>query len=328
MAIFQTGAVTTVPNLLDIIAAFAVANGFTQNYNAVEGSGRRVHLQLSSDVFINLRALVNESINNGTVNLANNVNGLVMSGSTGYSGAASWLMQAGKPYYDFLNGNGHVPKLVGMMGISGAMPAYYLFARGSMIYCWLEYATGQYQWLMFGRITKTSTWSGGAMFAAANNGYSNTINNYAGIANLSVGSHDNAGNAANGYLYGAAIDGNTGWLSCINESITPAMPKFFDMIANIGAGVGNLANTFNTQPVILPVDIAITRDGTGNRDANTNFSVEGILPDLYFCNLRYLIPAQQIDDGSGDTFRVFPFRQKATFGLGSTGWWGVAIKEN
>jgi hypothetical protein len=122
MAIFETGAITTVPNLLDALASFCVSN-----FNAVEGSGRRVHLQLDSDVFMNFRASVAENINNGTSNIVAGSNSLLVVGSTSYNGANSWLMQPGKPYIAG-GGSGDLPRMVGMIGISGAMPAYYFFA--------------------------------------------------------------------------------------------------------------------------------------------------------------------------------------------------------
>jgi hypothetical protein len=238
-------------------------------------------------------------------------------------------MQPGKPYIAG-GGSGDLPRMVGMIGISGAMPAYYFFARGDMIYVFIEYATGQYQWLMFGRVTKTCTWSGGAFYAAANSAYSGNVpaslSAIAGYSNTTQTT--NMGLNPNAYMYGSSIDGNTGWLPASNETVVPIMPKFFETISMLCNSVANMSNLFNQQPVLSPVEICITRDGTGNRDNNTNFSVVGKLPDIYFCNIRNLTPAQQMDDGSGDTFRVFPFKTKTNVANSPTFWWGVAIKEN
>lgn len=322
MAIFQTGSETSVPNLLNTLAAFCVANGWTQNFNAVEGSGRRVHLQLSSDVFINMRALVNESPN--TVRSLPAVSGLNICGSTSYVGGTHWWNQTGFPTTSTAND-------AQMAGIthSGAVPTYYFFARGNMIYVWLEYTAGSYQWLMFGRVSKTSTWTGGSIFAGSGNGRHSSASLALGrslVGNIS-GSGGEYSQNSNGYMYGV-IDGNTGWMPCDNSTLSPAMPKFYDSFVFEYNMFNNQANTFNSQPVLQAVEICITRDGTGNVTfGTTNFSIAGLLPDIYYCNMRHLLAGQQLDDGSGDTFRVLPLRAKTSSGS-SAGWMGVAIKEN
>ncbi len=320
MAIFETGVVTSIPNLLDALADFCVANGWTENFNAIEGTGRRVHLQLSSDVFINLRALVNEAAQPSGFPP---VSGLAINGSTGYNGALAWYNQTGAPTDGVTT-----YRMAGMMGISGAMPAYYFHAREDMIYVWLEYATGLYQFMGFGRIEKYGAWSGGTVFFASAEGHSDTITTLSTtlIGEPPTGLVDMVGNR-HGYMYGT-IGANTGWLPCSNFNTTsPDMPRFFSSLCMQSLIVTNAANQFNGLPVLLPIDIAVARDGAFAIAANTNFSIEGFLPDLYFCNLRTLIPGQQLDDGSGDIFRIYPFRQKTATGH-SGGWFGVAIKEN
>jgi hypothetical protein len=326
MAIFETGASVSMPALLDALADFCVDNGWTQNANAVEGSGRRVHLQLDSDVFINLRALVTENPNPGSGSGVS-VDGILVSGSTGYSGAATWCRQAGAPtaVSEPLN-----IKLAGIIGILGAVPAYYFFARDSMIYVWVEYATGLYQWFMFGRVAKIATWTGGMFFAGSFSGASNsaagtTGRNIAGTPSSSM--HNGINGNANAYLYGT-VDALTGWMPASNASMGIAMPKVFDTMVLDSVNFINLSNSFNTQPVLAPVELCITRDGTANWNVSTsNFSIEAVLPDLYFCNTRTLLGGQQLDDGSGDVFRVLPFKNKTSNGSDG-GFFGVAIKEN
>jgi hypothetical protein len=334
MAIFETGAVTSVPNLLDALAIFAAANGWTVNSNAIEGSGRRVHLQKGSDVFINLRALVNEFAQSAFNTFGSAVSGLAINGSTGYDSGQPWYKQPGYPNNGVLSGgsaNEFTARMAGMMGISGAIPAYYFHARGDMIYVWIEYATGLYMFMGFGKIGKYGSWTGGTIFFANGEGHSasqSTIGTVL-VGNPPDGLFELSANS-NGYLYMDGIDGLTGWLPASSSVVmSPAMPKFFSSFVLQAGMAVNIANQFNSLNAIMPCEICVTRDGAvATWSTNTNFSIEGYLPDIHFVCTRSLLAAQQLDDGSGDTFRIYPFRQKAAL-PGTTGkWFGVAIKEN
>lgn len=318
MAIFQTGSAVSASALLDIIVDFAVANGWTEVYNDVEGAGRRAHLQLDSDVFINFRATVNEAPNGVYSGAAY---GISMAGSTSNSSSGVWCRQPGAPH------NGADVDRIAIVGIANmtAVPAYYLFAREDMIYCWVEYSTGQYQFLYFGRISKVSTWTGGAIYGATSDGVGGGV----GIANVLAGQTPFASIRYNphAYMY-ASVDSHTGWFDCKNsDNVVPAKPHFFDTINKQYLTLYNLSNTFNGQAVLVPIELCITRDGLTSWVDSSNFSIEGYWPDIYFCNLRNLLPGQQLDDGSGDTFRALPFRSKTVNSADGT-WFGVAIKEN
>jgi hypothetical protein len=273
-----------------------------------------VHLQKSSDVFINLRALVNEKAITG---IGNNVNGLGVIGSTGYDSGQSWFNQPGALFF---TSGGDVYRIAGIMAAVGAMPAYYIFARNNMIYVWIEYATGLYQWLIFGKMDKYSTFTGGMLYSGSSPTLTNVATATYGFFNNQLG-----GNGVGQNLYGAlyANLGTAGWLVPDSNDSYPAMPKVFDNIGLYGNQYGTAGNTFNNQSVLLPVEICISRDGHVNHDLNTNFGIEGILPDLYLCNMRFIQAAQQLDDGSGNIFRCLPFSYKSNTSL-----WGVAIKEN
>lgn len=326
MAIFETGASTGVADMLDKICVFAAANGWTVNSNVVEGSGRRAHLQLGTDTFINLRALVAEYAQ-GSSSFGGLVSGIALNGSTANSGGTAWFDKTGAPH----DGAGTPTyKMAGAMNIGGGISSYYLFARGSMIFCVLEYTTGNWQWLAFGKITKYGSWAGGIFFGASNEGHSNSLavrESFAGSAPFTTA---NVTGNPNAYLYGT-VDGVTGWMPCSAQTMNVATPKFFDTITKQASIFVNAANQFNGLPILLPVDICVTRDGTGAWAAASNFSIEGKLPDVYACNLRALVPGQQLDDGSGNIFRVFPFAQKINTGIpaaGISGWFGFAIKQN
>lgn len=333
MAIFETGAVSSVPNLLDALATFCATNGWTVNSNAIEGSGRRVHLQKGSDVFINLRALVAEFAQSAFNTFGLATNGLAINASTGYDSGQPWYKQPGYPNNGALSGgsaNEFTARMAGMMGISGAIPAYYFHARGDMIYVWIEYATGLYQYMGFGKVGKYGSWTGGTIFFANSEGHVNTTTS---IGTVMIGSPPDGlfelSANPNAYMYMDSIDGLTGWLAAnTNTVMLPAMPKLFcSFWLQAGMGV-NIANQFNSLNAIMPCEICVTRDGTAAWAANSNFSFEGYLPDIHFVCTRSLLAAQQLDDGSGDVFRIYPFRQKAALPGTDGKWFGVAIKEN
>jgi hypothetical protein len=327
MAIFETGASTSLANFLDALATFCAANGWIVSQNGLEGSGRRVHLQLDSDVCINLRSYNAETgiPAFGTVPLTC----IAMNGSTGYNAAQAWYNQPGYTYVQATAGKAFS---VGVPCSSNSIPTYYFFARDSMIYVWVEISAGTYQWMVFGRIQKYGTWAGGTLIAASGTGIDNNIPNSARYNILgSPGGNIGSGLTPNinGFMY-ATVDGNTGWLNSGTTTTTNTpMPKVFDTITLEAVQLVNLSNIFNSQEVLIPVEICVTRDGTGNWViGTTNFSVEGLLPDLYLCNTKLLVPGQQLDDGSGDIFRVLPFFQKGIGSGGAKEWAGVAIKEN
>jgi hypothetical protein len=329
MAIFQTGAATSMDDLIDIVRVFALANGWTENMNVAEGTGRRVHLQKSTDIFVNLRTITSEVVQSSSFN--SSTTGICLNMSTGFDNTKAWYAQPGAPQ-NAGTGSAPYPQYTGAgVNFSGAAPSYYLFARGNMIYCIFEYATGQYLWFGFGKITKQGSWAGGQCFFAPM-GLNNITapQNYGALCGqVPFGTGNITGNP-NAFLYGT-VDGITGWMQARSDAITtPAMPRFFDSFNMMALLLTNASNTFNSLPIELPISIQITRDGAvapGGWLASANYSIEGYLTDVFSCNLRTLVPAQQLII-STDTYRVFPFRQKNTNGIGSTGWFGFAIKEN
>ena len=331
MAIFETGGVANVNELADVIRAFSLSNGWTVNHNAAEGAGRRIHLQRGVNTFINLRSLVNEQAQNDGVNFHGLMSGIACNGSTGYDASKNWFNQPTAPKRD----NNPFPYyfMPGMVNLTGGIPAYYLFARGDMIYCVIEYAAGLYQWLGFGQVVKHGAWNGGTLIFGSHDAHTNDNNaiytTLFGNVPWGLSFRSTSGNP-NGLLYGT-IDGNTGWmLSDANNNIQPQMPRFFSTECVQSGMAINLANQYNSQPVEQPINVHVTRDGllsSGQWNANHNWSIEGLLPDVYMACLRSLQPGDIIPV-SIDDYRVFPFRGKTPTGFGLSGWHGFAIKQN
>jgi hypothetical protein len=170
----------------------------------------------------------------------------------------------------------------------------------------------------------------GQIFFGDTDGQNDAAGVYSSFAGSPPWTYTNIYGSRQGFLYGT-VDGNTGWMPSDNFALPVPMPKFFISDIKQASIAINLANQFNTLPVLMPMHICITRDSTGAWIETSNFSIEGFLPDVYMCNLRNLVPASQIDDGSGALYRAYPFYNKADSGIesgGSTGWFGFAVKEN
>jgi hypothetical protein len=324
MAIYETGATTGVNDLIDKIRAFAITNGWTSNSFVAEGAGFRLHLQLSTDVFVNFRSLVGE-VSQPTASITT---GLALNGSTGYNGASAWYAQPGSALFSGGGTNKPTPGIVA----SGAFPAYHLFARGNMIYCIVEYTTGQYQWIGFGKPTKKGTWAGGILvFGAREVALNDTVSAHSTFCGRSSYSTNNIDGNPNAYLY-AECDGITNWMASDSGRImSPATAKFFDGFNKNGACNMNSPNSFNGQTILIPIEIYMCRAGAGDWNRNTNISLEGYMTDVYMCNMKNLTPAQTITI-STDEYVAFPFRLKTTSGTinvaGATGWQGFAIRKN
>jgi|SRR5882724_557650 len=324
MAIYETGATTGVNDLIDKIRAFAVTNGWTNNSFVAEGAGFRLHLQLSSDVFVNFRSLVAEASQPS----APSITGLAMNGSTGYSGASAWYAQPGAA---LISGGAPNRVAVGLVA-SGAFPTYHLFARSSMIYCVVEYTTGQYQWLGFGKPTKKGAWTGGILVFGARDCKSNDTGSvHSTMCGRSQYGTNNTDGNPNGFMY-AECDGITNWMaSDATLTMNPSTAKFFDGFNKNGACNMNSPNGFNSQAVLIPIELYMCRAGAGNWNRTTNISIEGYMTDVFMCNMKNLVPGQTLTI-STDQYVVFPFRLKTTSGTtnvtGATGWQGFAIKKN
>lgn len=322
--ITSSGTATGVNDLLDQLRAFLVANSWTANLWATSGSGKVLCVQKSTDIFANMRSLVNEQYYPGGV--AASVYGVGLAGSTGYDSAVPWYNQPGAAVR---SGHSRPNPAPGIVGVTAAIPGYDFFLTGNMCYVVVQYAVGFYQMFAFGKIDKEGTWTGGQIFFGSNDVGNATPQNYTTFSSPPFSGGNFILNP-NAYLRGV-IDSNTGWMSGYYiETMSPAMPRFFESLCLSTTLAMNAANQFNGLPILLPISVHAFRDGTGQPSATSNHSVVGYLPDIYLVNLRALSAGQTITIGS-DTFKVFPFRSKGSIpniSGSTTGWFGYAIKSN
>ena len=128
-AAYQTGVSSSPTNLLQTLVTWLVAQGWTSDSSASDGSGWRAHLH-KSGVYVNMRAAANESIwpkTPGSGNWDSGAGyGIGLYLGDGYSGAAAWSQQSGRP----LRIDGSVSGC-GINLPSGSVAAYHFFDDGA-----------------------------------------------------------------------------------------------------------------------------------------------------------------------------------------------------
>lgn len=125
---YQTGTASSPVNLLQTIVSWLVGQGYTSDASAIESSGWRSHLHKGSQ-YVSMRAAMDEQIwtdlPGGFYDAASGY-GIGFYLGTGYSGAAAWDDQAGRPVRA---GDGSTIGS-GMNLPSGPVTAYHFFDDG------------------------------------------------------------------------------------------------------------------------------------------------------------------------------------------------------
>ncbi len=139
---YSTGTAASPTALLQALATFLVAQGWTSAAAAVDGSGYRAHLH-KGGVYANFRAAENEQIWDS--NNTGSGYGIGLYLGTGYSGAADWQDQAGGPSVSSENFG------VGMILPAGPFVAHHFHADGAdNIFVAVEHTGGVFGYLGFG----------------------------------------------------------------------------------------------------------------------------------------------------------------------------------
>lgn len=330
---YQTGTATSATDLLDKLRIFLVANGWTQNGDAADGTGRRVHLS-KSGVFVNLRSFADEQGvyfgNNGTGGVGHA--GIALNSGTAYSGAAAWENQTGVPVT--ISGANRLTSVMAMN--TGAISAYYMFcdATGDNVCLVALRSAGVYAHLFFGvTVTKGNTWTGGAYFGASrqgnnlNNGFSNTTSDGGTLASASCPGASLTNNALGMFLR-ADVDAFTGlWLSCGLSTTTTQYPGKRMMtpvgttsadnavptdMVSYGQGFngpsgqlaaqnglqGRATSLLNSGAVLLPVSVWAERTAGG-------WSLAGTIPNIFATNAVNHAAGSEYSI-STDVYLVFP----------------------
>jgi len=123
-AAYSTGTAASGTALLQALVTWLVAQGWTQDASASEGTGWRAHLHKGGN-YLNFRVASNEIIWASQGNGAGYGIGFYM--GDGYSGAAAWNLQSGAP----LASGGSDRVGVSMPLPNGAVTAYHFFDNGA-----------------------------------------------------------------------------------------------------------------------------------------------------------------------------------------------------
>lgn len=297
---YETGTATSPDDLLSKFRTFVLANGYTENSLAVQGSGRRFHFHKGSN-YVNMRSYMGETLSNANGDLNNlstaGVYGIGINCSDSYNGANVWGRQPGAPINGSIGYGGYCPML------SSTIPAYHFFsyADSDDIIAVIEYSSTLYQYFAFGAmVTYTAGIAGdGRWFSAS----SDNATPEGGAPFYT--SHSAASAVRLNFL---SVDA---WFGIAGSTSTyPSRgQQFFD--ANAEAAT---ANPYSFKTKLLPFTVYVA--------ASSVYYPVGELKHMRRLSIANYAAAEEFSLG-GDTWKVFPTLQKG----GSSGQSGFAIRK-
>jgi len=332
---YTTGTISGPVDLITVIKDAAVAAGWTLNQFSTVGSGRRCHLSKGS-LYVNLRAYVNEStseLHSGSFTTQYSVVGHA---STGYNAANNWFSQPGNIQF-VVSGPITVTHSWGITGLTSTA-TYHLFTFTSpdAIYCIVERAAGQFQWILFGNLDKNGdSWTGGEFYAASGPWDSNKLYSIPVVASAAFVASGTAW-ASFSQVRVSSLDSFTGWASSWNFSTNYPCPRLTDSLMDKRYIFDCAPNAFNSLAPLFPMEVFVSRRGTetGITDQTWAFDLMGYMPNLYAVNMQSLVAGQNYSV-STDQFKVFPVaRLSASTSFdqvtdpGHSHYFGIAVKSN
>lgn len=259
--------------LLRAVSAHLQEAGFSTYADAADGTGRRVHLGVGNDLFVNLRSAVNESFTEWASGAA--FSGLLVNVSGVVDVSRPWYKQLGAPTAT----NGTDYRVRGVALGASATLTYWLYVEYPLdvtqpsVTLVVETAAGQVAVLGFGHIDKNAgLFTGGLFFYAENSVTNNSTYRTPLFGNGSVfvkadvdafkgkwlSTSNGATDAASGY---------TGKHAAISaQGSGGRFPAFYDLLSDF-------TGTVDGQAVLLPARLYVQRDDGG-------WSTLGDLPGL------------------------------------------------
>lgn len=309
---YETGSASGPNDLLDKLRAFLLANSWTINSFTTIGSGRRLHVE-KSGIFCNFRSYQNETLSNANdVNGESSTNfwGIGFGASDGYNGANSWSRQPGYPNYTSQSKGGYLNRL------SSAIPTYHFFTYTDIdeVHVVLEFVTGRFQYVGFGRIARYNTsaaggyWLGGGAYNNNSLPHASGIDAGAGAASIIPfrESYYSSSDACCSTFIRVDIDNHNGWAGAGRQASSSPSP-----IAAMSSQYwdGN-TESFTTSPYtwqtqLLPYMIGIIR-------SDAAISPFGEIKHLRRLDITNYLPAEEFTLGP-DTWKVFPLYQKGGY---------------
>mgnify|MGYP001600601985 CR=1 FL=1 len=319
-AAYETGSATDVNDLMSKIRIFlTTVAGYTEQSYVTESSGRRMHMSKNS-TFFNFRSFVAETTPAGGTSQT----GIFFNAGSGYSGASAWHDQSGVLKYN----SNTAYLLPGCVQLTGSIVAYHIFyfsdTNYDVIYFFVESPAGTYQRMLFGRLDRSkfgTHWTTSPLEGMFYNG-SQAHNNTAYSNTLSLFGENQVGfwidGRPKGAVFGSVPDAGTPqWLSgdfsIPQAQLSPARVQCFDSIGKSGSIWLDTPNTFNSNPIQLPIVLNVTLDSAAtlsNTTPNVPWCPVGQFPFLYWINLVNINPGSDVSI-STDTYKCFPMRKKS-----------------
>jgi len=350
---YETGSSTGVVDLLEKLATFLVANGWTKNLLAVDnttyhtwtglnGTGKRLHVQKTAAdatvMYFNLRAVTRGIIfgehhgDSGSKYAStwyfSEITGIGLNGSTGYDVGQPWDTQPG-----YQNNGSVLSRGCCINAVDGTIPNYWFFssANNDCVIVMVEYTGGKFQYFMFGLIHKIGTWTGGQFCLATCNSYwpylirastwSGQVKGIGKLGYMAIPSSDTNPASA---IY-ANIDSSANWKE---NGESNGYAQFDGLIANLAFAdhygdnfmlglIMNSPNVFNAVAPMFKVHGRIKRTGTNN------WSMAGWIENLRQLRIDNYANAEEVVLGS-DTWMVFPAHCRTEDELSG---YGIAVKK-
>lgn len=310
---YQTGTATSRNDLLDKLRVWLSGTlSWTINGWADLGSDKRLHVQ-KGNIYVNFRSVTN-SFPFDYYNSSYRMDGIAIQGSTGYDSGEDWDHQPGY-VQNTDSGDGDYQKSAGaaIVGLSGSF-SYWFFATGDLITVVVESASGVYQHMIFGQITKFGTYTGGYFCSASFSPYRGNERYNAKSACDFLGSDETYGEHTM-HLYLSGIDSKTDWwcngekadqnadafnlhLKSSAVTTTSELNEHDNHVLNMRL-FENSPNSFNGVHPLLYIYLLAQR-------SSSNYSILGYLDGVRQINMLNKLPGDEITLGS-DTWKIFPW---------------------
>lgn len=320
---YQNGTATNPTDLLQKLATFIVANGWTQDMSQADGTGWRLHAHKGA-VYINLKTAINTTLAaeyfTDQYSRTAGFGALMLYGGTGFASGTNWRDQAGAPK-NFTTPANTIG--AGMCLPQGAISGYHFFAdsTGDNIVVVVEKTSGIFAHCGWGTsLNKLGTWTGGPYFFGSSDGYRISYNQAALNAGYAY-SAETPGTSGEGRdttyattFIRADVDSFTGkWIGVCSStdgyggytgkngrSIVPVNDQTLNALPSYSDYYNRLTSKMTGQSLMLPVRLLADRDTGG-------YSFLGSLPNIFLCNAcdKGYTPAAEYLWGT-DSYLVFP----------------------
>lgn len=285
---YQATSATSVPDLIDKIAIFAGANGWTVHRNDLAGALRTVTVSKGGD-YINI-------FNTGSTDVQ-------VRGAVGYDGGLAGSAQPNQAITQATANTG-----------SGPFSNVFFFENNSCLFAVIEIASGIFRHLCFGSLVKYGTYSGGTFFDAF---YLHPTND----------PQDPAGSTYHHPLFGqygpnqgacggvrCDVDGNTNYFAPFRRTNNVATPVASGAMSSANEASNDYGsrsfagfydrsvNSWSGVTPLQPIKLRVERAGT-------YYSEIGHVPAMRFLNMSRFQVGDEFSIGP-DTWKVFPWVRK------------------